>query len=60
MRAKNVGECVNIVGSRPTVAPRYGDAIHDLNAAWLRAIRTRDISCGSFCLNVANSSELLI
>jgi hypothetical protein len=35
MRAKDVRECVDIVATHPVLGPRYGDAIRDLNAAWL-------------------------
>lgn len=35
MRAKDVRECVDIVARHPVLAPRYGDTIRDLKAAWL-------------------------
>jgi len=44
MRPKDVRECVEIVAAHPFVGPRYGNAIDDLRAAWLRLL-----SCNGFC-----------
>ncbi len=38
MRPKDVRECVEIVAAHPFVGPRYGSAIEDLRAAWLRLL----------------------
>lgn len=38
MRPKDVRECVDIVAAHPVIGPRYGGAVRDLKAVWLRLI----------------------
>jgi hypothetical protein len=39
MRPEDVAECARIVAAHPVIGPRYGSAIADLRAAWLRLLQ---------------------
>lgn len=38
MRSEDVAECAKIIAAHPVFGPRYGRAIADLPAAWLRLL----------------------
>jgi hypothetical protein len=38
MRREDVGACVEIIAAHPVIARRYGSAIDDLRAAWVRLL----------------------
>lgn len=48
MEAKDVQPCARIIASHPIIGPRYGSAIRDLGAAWLRLLPSEMFTASVF------------
>ena len=48
MLPKDVSDCAGIIADHPVIGPRYGRAIQDLSAAWLRLVGSEAMRTAAF------------